>query len=64
MGIFAGGFTGDARRCNIDIAQARLQTVLLKPVGCSAEGVGLDNLGAGVQVFRMDLAHQVRIAEV
>ena len=40
------------------------QSVLLKFVSGGAEGVGLDDVGAGADVFGVNLAHQIGIAEI
>ena len=44
--------------------EAAFQPILVKLVGSCAEGVGLDDVGAGAKVFRVNFAHQVRITEI
>ena len=47
-----------------DLVQVVFESVLLQLVRRRAEGVGLDDVGARANVFGVDLAHQIGIAEI
>ena len=56
----AGHLCGDG----VDLVQIRVEPVLLELVSSGAKRVGLNDVRAGANVFSVNLAHQIRTAEV
>ena len=48
----------------VDLVEVSFESVLLKFVSSGAEGVGLDDVGAGADVFGVNLANQIGSAEI
>src|SRR5207253_122076 len=60
----AGGLASDARRRNVDGAHTTLEAVLAQLRRGRTEGICLNDVGAGVQVFSVNLAHEIRISDI
>ena len=57
--MVARGFASDPRRLNVDFARAAIEAIWQKLVNVGSEGIRFDDVGAGANVFGMDLAHEV-----
>ncbi len=58
-GLFARGFTRDARSRHIDLADPAFEAVRLKLVTSRTKRIGLNDVGACRHVFAVDLADQI-----
>jgi hypothetical protein len=63
-GAFLGGLAGEAHGGAIDVAELLGDAEGGEARAAGAEGVGLENLGAGFDVLLMDLPHHVGGGEV
>ncbi len=64
VSAIARRFTSHSCRDRVNLVKISFEPVLLQLVSSGAEGVGLDDIGAGAYVFGVDLADQVGIAEI
>ena len=55
---------GDGDAGPVDLAHAVGEAVALEPEAIAAEGVGLDDLGAGLKILLVDSANDIRLREV
>ena len=62
--VCGDGFSRQARRRGVNGMHLMLQVVFGKHDACAAEGVGADNVGAGLQVGAVDVAEHVGPREV
>ncbi len=61
--LAAGRFDGEFRRGPVDLVDPALEAVFGQPRGVRAEAVGLDHPRAGGDVFFMDAADQIGLAD-